>query len=79
MLNSINLSKATYKKNSQNFIWAAGYNIIAIPLAADVLINQGIVVTPAIRAAVMSLSPFIVAVHARLLKVDDITVKDKDV
>lgn len=76
VLNIINLSKATYKKNIQNLIWAAGYNIIAIPLAAGVLFNQGIVVTPAIGAAVMSLSTVIVAVNARLLKVDDITNKD---
>lgn len=64
VINIINLSKATYKKNIQNLIWAAGYNIIAIPLAAGVLINQGIVVTPAIGAAVMSLSTIIVAVNA---------------
>ncbi|WP_234987822.1 heavy metal translocating P-type ATPase [Carnobacterium iners] len=76
VINIINLSKATYKKNIQNLIWAAGYNIIAIPLAAGVLINQGIVVTPAIGAAVMSLSTVIVAINARLLKVDDITTKD---
>lgn len=76
VLNIINLSNATYKKNIQNLIWAAGYNIIAIPLAAGVLFNQGIVVTPAIGAAVMSLSTVIVAINARLLKVDDITNKD---
>ena len=76
VINIINLSKATYRKNIQNLVWAAGYNIVAIPLAAGVLINQGIVVTPAIGAAVMSLSTVIVAVNARLLKVKDETTKE---
>ncbi|MDN6626702.1 MAG: copper-translocating P-type ATPase [Pisciglobus halotolerans] len=78
VINIVTLSEATYKKNIQNLIWAAGYNIIAIPLAAGVLINQGIVVTPAIGAAVMSLSTVIVAINARLLKVDDETKKTPD-
>ncbi|MDZ7836262.1 MAG: hypothetical protein U5K84_13945 [Alkalibacterium sp.] len=51
--------------------WAAGYNIIAIPLAAGILYNQGIIITPAIGAAVMSLSTVIVAVNARLLSMDE--------
>lgn len=78
VLNVINLSKATHRKNVQNLVWAAGYNIIAIPLAAGVLINQGIVITPAIGAAVMSLSTIIVAINARLLKVDDVTKNKKE-
>ncbi|WP_027109205.1 heavy metal translocating P-type ATPase [Lacticigenium naphthae] len=73
VLNVLNLSRETHKKNIQNLIWAAGYNIIAIPLAAGVLINQGILITPAIGAAIMSLSTIIVAVNARLLKVEDQT------
>ncbi|MDZ7836045.1 MAG: hypothetical protein U5K84_12665 [Alkalibacterium sp.] len=51
--------------------WAAGYNIIAIPLAAGILYNQGIIITPAIGAAIMSLSTVIVAVNARLLSMDE--------
>ncbi|MGB7460305.1 MAG: copper-translocating P-type ATPase [Carnobacterium jeotgali] len=66
----IKLSKASYKKTIENFIWAAGYNIIALPLAAGVLINQGILITPAIGAVVMSLSTIIVAINAQMLKVD---------
>lgn len=70
VLNIIKLSRATYRKTSQNLIWAAGYNIIAIPLAAGVLASRGIVITPAIGAAIMSLSTIIVAINARLLKID---------
>ncbi len=61
--------KATYKKIVQNLFWATGYNAFAIPLAAGVLINYGILVSPAIGAALMSLSTVIVAINARLLNV----------
>lgn len=64
----IKLSKATYKKMIQNLWWAAGYNIIAIPLAAGILYPLGIVLSPAIGAVLMSLSTVIVAVNAKLLK-----------
>lgn len=64
----IELSKATYKKMIQNLWWAAGYNIIAIPLAAGILYPLGIVLSPAIGAVLMSLSTVIVAVNAKLLK-----------
>ncbi|MFD2069480.1 copper-translocating P-type ATPase [Pontibacter silvestris] len=60
--------KATYRKMIQNLIWATGYNIIALPLAAGVLYNQGIMVSPAVGAALMSLSTVIVAVNAQLLR-----------
>ncbi|WP_207509740.1 copper-translocating P-type ATPase [Telluribacter humicola] len=60
--------KATYRKMIQNLIWATGYNIIALPLAAGVLYNQGIMISPAIGAALMSLSTIIVAINAQLLK-----------
>lgn len=70
VLNVIKLSKATYRKTIENLIWAAGYNIIAIPLAAGVLASRGFVITPAIGAAIMSLSTIICAVNARLLKID---------
>lgn len=70
ILNIVKLSKASYRKMIQNLGWAAGYNVIAIPLAAGVLYNVGIVITPAIGAAVMSLSTIICAINAQLLKID---------
>ena len=70
VLSIIKLSKATYRKTIQNLLWAAGYNIIAIPLAAGVLASRGFIITPAIGAAVMSLSTIIVAINARLLKIE---------
>ncbi len=60
--------KATYRKIIQNFIWATAYNIVAIPLAAGVLIRQGILISPAVGAMFMSLSTVIVAINAQLLK-----------
>ncbi len=65
----IKFSKATYSKMVQNLIWATGYNLIAIPLAAGVLFSDGIVLSPAMGAVLMSLSTIIVAVNAKLLKV----------
>ena len=64
----IELSKATYRKMVQNLWWAAGYNIVAIPLAAGVLQPWGIVLAPAFGAVLMSLSTVIVAVNAQLLR-----------
>lgn len=64
--------KATYKKIIQNLLWATGYNVIAIPLAAGVLYQQGIMLSPAVGAAFMSLSTIIVAINARLLKIEKI-------
>ncbi len=64
----IGLAKATYSKMKQNLFWASGYNIIAIPLAAGVLYNSGIVLSPAIGAVLMSLSTVIVAINARFLR-----------
>ena len=64
----INLSRASYRKMVQNLWWAAGYNIVAIPLAAGVLAPWGVVLTPAVGAALMSLSTIIVAVNAQLLR-----------
>lgn len=60
--------KATYKKMIQNLIWATAYNVVAIPLAAGVLYHWGIMISPAIGAAFMSMSTVIVAVNAQLLK-----------
>ena len=64
----IALSRATYRKMIQNLWWAAGYNIVAIPLAAGVLAPWGIVLHPAVGAVLMSLSTIIVAVNAQLLR-----------
>jgi Cu2+-exporting ATPase len=65
----IDLSKATYRKMLQNLGWATGYNLFAIPLAAGVLFPLGIILSPAVGAALMSLSTVIVAVNARFLRV----------
>ncbi len=65
----IELAKATYSKMVQNLWYAAGYNIIAIPLAAGVLASWGIILSPAMGAVLMSLSTVIVAINARFLKV----------
>lgn len=62
------LSAATYRKMVQNLWWAAGYNIVAIPLAAGVLAAWGILLTPAVGAVLMSLSTVIVAINAQLLR-----------
>ena len=62
--------KATYRKMIQNLFWATAYNVIAIPLAAGVLYNSGIIVSPAIGAALMSLSTVIVSINAQFLKVE---------
>ncbi|WP_214770871.1 heavy metal translocating P-type ATPase [Exiguobacterium sp. s133] len=65
----LELSRSTYNKMIQNLWWAAGYNIITIPLAAGVLAPYGVILSPAIGAVLMSLSTVIVAVNARMLKI----------
>src|SRR5215813_8420708 len=64
----ISLARATYRKMIQNLIWATGYNVLAIPAAAGVLAHWGIVLGPAVGAALMSGSTVICAVNARLLR-----------
>ncbi len=64
----IRLSKASHRKMIQNLWWAAGYNIIALPLAAGVLAPWGILLSPAVGALLMSLSTVIVAANAQLLR-----------
>ena len=64
----IALSRASYRKMVQNLWWAAGYNIVAIPLAAGVLAGYGIVLSPAAGAVLMSASTVIVAINAQLLR-----------
>ena len=65
---TVRLSSRTYRKMTQNLWWAAGYNIVAIPLAAGVLEPFGIVVSPALGAVLMSVSTIVVAINAQLLR-----------
>ena len=62
------LSRASYSKMIQNLWWAAGYNIVAIPLAAGVLAGWGILLSPAVGAVLMSISTIVVAINAQLLR-----------
>ncbi|MFQ5459600.1 MAG: heavy metal translocating P-type ATPase [Anaerolineae bacterium] len=64
----IGLSRAGYRKMIQNLVWATGYNVVALPLAAGVLAPQGILLSPAVGAVLMSLSTVIVAINAQLLR-----------
>ena len=66
----IRLAKATYRKMVQNLAWATGYNGIAMPLAAGVLYSFGILLSPAMGAVLMSVSTVVVAINARLLKIE---------
>lgn len=69
VVNMISFGKATYRKMIQNLIWAVGYNVVAIPLAAGVLYPK-FILSPAMGAVLMSLSTIIVAVNAQLLRKD---------
>jgi P-type Cu2+ transporter len=64
----VQLSRATYRKMIQNLIWATGYNVVAIPLAAGALYVWGVLLSPAVGAVLMSASTVIVAINARMLK-----------
>lgn len=66
----VGLAKKTHRKMIQNLLWATGYNVFAIPLAAGVLARWGVVLSPAAGAILMSLSTVIVAINARLLRFD---------
>jgi Cu2+-exporting ATPase len=70
IVNLILFGKVTYRKMIQNLVWATGYNVITLPLAAGVLYNQGILLSPAIGAVLMTLSTVVVAINAGLLKID---------
>jgi P-type Cu2+ transporter len=72
VLNIIALSRRTYSKMYQNLLWATGYNVFAIPLAAGVLYGYGILLSPEMGAVLMSLSTVIVAINARTLKMGNI-------
>jgi Cu2+-exporting ATPase len=69
VVNLIKFGKATYRKMVQNLVWATGYNVVALPLAAGVLYNQGILLSPAAGAALMTVSTIVVAVNASYLKI----------
>jgi P-type Cu2+ transporter len=64
----IELSRASYRKAVQNLAWAAGYNVLAIPLAAGVLAPIGVILPPAVGAILMSVSTIVVALNAQLLR-----------
>ena len=64
----IELSRASYRKMVENLIWATGYNLVALPLAAGVLAPWGILLSPAVGALFMSLSTVIVAINAQALR-----------
>jgi Cu2+-exporting ATPase len=62
------LSRASYRKMVQNLAWAAGYNVVALPLAAGVLAWAGVALSPAVGAILMSASTIVVALNAQLLR-----------
>ena len=64
----LELSRASYNKMVQNLLWATGYNVVALPLAAGILAPLGILLTPAVGALFMSLSTIIVAINAQFLR-----------
>ncbi|NHW48599.1 copper-translocating P-type ATPase [Paenarthrobacter sp. MSM-2-10-13] len=68
VLSMVDLSRASYTKMWQNLVWATGYNVIAVPLAAGVLAFAGIVLSPAAGAVLMSISTIVVALNAQLLR-----------
>jgi Cu2+-exporting ATPase len=68
VLDVIALSRAAYRKMVQNLVWAAGYNVLAIPLAAGVLAWAGFTLAPAVGAVLMSVSTIVVALNAQLLR-----------
>nr|WP_226802599.1 copper-translocating P-type ATPase [Arthrobacter koreensis] len=68
VLSMVDLSRASYRKMIQNLIWATGYNVIAVPLAAGVLAFAGVTISPAVAAILMSVSTIVVALNAQLLR-----------
>jgi Cu2+-exporting ATPase len=69
----IELSRASYRKMIENLFWAAGYNIVALPLAAGVLAPVGILLSPAVGALLMSISTIVVAINAQFLRRANLT------
>ncbi|XVH33320.1 heavy metal translocating P-type ATPase (plasmid) [Haloferacaceae archaeon DSL9] len=70
----VRLSRKSYRKMQENLVWAAGYNVFALPLAAGILAPIGIILSPAIGAILMSASTVIVAINAQLLRRADLSV-----
>lgn len=68
VLSMVDLSRASYRKMWQNLVWATGYNVLSVPLAAGVLAFAGIVLSPAAGAVLMSASTILVALNAQLLR-----------
>ncbi|MCO4254512.1 heavy metal translocating P-type ATPase [Pseudarthrobacter cellobiosi] len=68
VLSMVDLSRASYRKMWQNLIWATGYNVLSVPLAAGVLAFAGVVLSPAAGAVLMSVSTIVVALNAQLLR-----------
>ncbi|MBE2240540.1 MAG: HAD-IC family P-type ATPase, partial [Caldilineaceae bacterium] len=73
VVKTIKLSFATYRKMVQNLWWAAGYNIVALPLAAGILAPVGIELSPAAGAALMAISTLVVAINAQTLRRADLS------
>ncbi|MGO3085874.1 hypothetical protein [Ancrocorticia populi] len=73
VLSVIKLSRATYSKMQQNLWWAAGYNLLAVPLAAGVLAPIGFILPMSVGAILMSLSTVVVALNAQLLRRIDLS------
>jgi Cu2+-exporting ATPase len=78
VVSTIRLSKAAYRKSLQNLGWAAGYNIVAIPVAAGALAWAGVDMPPAVAAVLMSVSTIVVALNAQLLRRVDLTPQPVD-
>ena len=70
----VKLSRASYRKMKENLVWAAGYNVFAIPLAAGILAPWGILLSPAVGALLMSLSTVVVAINAQFLRRTDLDI-----
>ena len=68
VVNIVELSRASYRKMIENLVWATGYNVVALPLAAGILAPWGILLSPAVGAVLMSLSTVIVAINAQLMR-----------
>ncbi|WP_066293925.1 copper-translocating P-type ATPase [Arthrobacter sp. B6] len=68
VLSMVDLSRASYRKMWQNLVWATGYNVVSVPLAAGVLAFAGVVLSPAAAAVLMSASTIVVALNAQLLR-----------
>ncbi len=69
IVNLVLFGKATYRKMIQNLIWATGYNVVALPLAAGILYKQGVILSPAAGAVLMTVSTIVVAINASMLRV----------